>query len=81
MWWLIVGWLGLISGSGIFAIPISLAMRVIPWGIVVGLFAAWRVEKVGVPSYQTSEIATWICGTTVLSFLAISALDLVVTGW
>ncbi len=80
-WWLLVQWWGLGAPRGIFAIPVHLAIRVIPWVAVVGLFAAWRMERAGVPAHQTPDIVTRMCGSTVLLFLVISGADLVISNW
>jgi hypothetical protein len=80
-WWLIIqGW-GLGAPGGILAIPVHLAMRVIPWGVVVGLFAAWRMERAGVRAHRTADIVTHVCGAMVLLFLVISGADLVISNW
>jgi hypothetical protein len=80
-WWLIIGAWGLGASGGIFAIPVHLALRVVPWGLVVGLFAAWRIERAGVPAHQTSDTVTHVCGAIVLLFLVISGADLVIGSW
>ncbi|MDH4179756.1 MAG: hypothetical protein OEV33_04540 [Armatimonadota bacterium] len=80
-WWLIIRAWGLGGTSGILAIPVHLAVRVIPWGVVVGLFAAWRMERAGVPAHQTADAVTQVCGAMVLLFLVISGADLVINNW
>jgi len=81
VWWLILRWWGLGNPGSVWAVPMSLLARVVPWGVVVGLFAAWRVERAGVAAYETSEVATRFCGGAVLLFLMIGAADLVITNW
>ena len=80
-WWLIIrGW-GLGAPGGIFGIPAHLAIRVVPWGLVVGLFAAWRMDRAGAPAHRTADTATHVCGVMVLLFLVISGADLVISNW
>ena len=80
-WWLIIRAWGLGAPGGILAIPAHLAIRVVPWGVVVGLFAAWRMERAGVPAHQTADTVTHVCGAMVLLFLVISGADLVISNW
>jgi len=80
-WWLIIGAWGLGASGGIFAIPVHLALRVVPWGLAVGLFAAWRIERAGMPAHQTSDAVTHMCGAMVLLLLVISGADLVIGSW